>query len=123
MAKLSKFQRHEYFARKILPKIPKMLTVEGKQCQILIERRSRDSIISIVKNGEEIVLASGKDLCEMGDKFLKVYAECQDFTARKAKESQLRNGTFPKKGYYSPNLQKGAKYQFKPGHKPVKLPF
>ena len=49
--------------------------------------------------------------------------ECQDFTARKAKESHLRNGTFPKKGYYSPNLQKGAKYQFKPGHKPVKLPF
>lgn len=41
--------------------------------------------------------------------------ECQAHTAKKAKESHLRNGTYPAKGYYSPNLQKGAKYQFKPG--------
>lgn len=40
--------------------------------------------------------------------------ECQAFTAKKARESHLRNGTYPPKGYYSPNLQKGEKYQFKP---------
>lgn len=48
--------------------------------------------------------------------------ECQAHTAKKAYESHVKNGTFPKKGYYSPNLQKGEQYQFKPGHKPVKLP-
>lgn len=40
--------------------------------------------------------------------------ECQAHTARKAKESHLRNGTYPAKGWYSPNLRKGEKYQFKP---------
>lgn len=40
--------------------------------------------------------------------------ECQAHTARKAKESHLRNGTYPAKGYYSPNLRKGEVYQFKP---------
>lgn len=40
--------------------------------------------------------------------------ECQAHTAKKAKESHLRNGTYPAKGWYSPNLQKGEKYQFKP---------
>lgn len=33
--------------------------------------------------------------------------ECQAHTAKKAKESHLRNGTYPAKGWYSPNLQKG----------------
>lgn len=49
--------------------------------------------------------------------------ECQANTARKAKESHLKNGTFPPKGYYSPNLQKGKPYQFKPGQTYVKPPF
>lgn len=40
--------------------------------------------------------------------------ECQAHTSKKAKESHLKNGTYPAKGYYSPNLQKGEKYQFKP---------
>lgn len=43
--------------------------------------------------------------------------ECQAHTSKKARESHLKNGTYPAKGYYSPNLQKGAKYQFKPGVK------
>lgn len=42
--------------------------------------------------------------------------ECQAHTAKKAKESHLRNGTYPAKGWYSPNLQKGKIYQFKPNH-------
>lgn len=54
------------------------------------------------------------------EQFMK---ECQAHTSKRAKESHLKNGTYPAKGYYSPNLQKGAQYQFKPGHKPVKLPF
>ncbi len=33
--------------------------------------------------------------------------ESQAYTSRKAKESHLRNGTYPAKGYYSPNLRKG----------------
>ncbi len=41
--------------------------------------------------------------------------ECQAHTAKKARESHLKNGTYPAKGYYSPNLQKGKQYQFKPG--------
>lgn len=40
--------------------------------------------------------------------------ECQAHTARKAKESHERNGTYPAKGWYSPNLRKGERYQFKP---------
>lgn len=41
--------------------------------------------------------------------------ECQAHTSKCAQESHRRNGTYPAKGYYSPNLQKGAQYQFKPG--------
>ncbi len=40
-----------------------------------------------------------------------------------ARQTALRNGSYPPKGYYSPNLQKGEAYRFKPGHKPVKPPF
>ncbi|MBD5309057.1 MAG: hypothetical protein HDS10_01290 [Bacteroides sp.] len=40
--------------------------------------------------------------------------ECQALAARKAKESHLRNGTYPQKGVYTANLQKGRAYQFKP---------
>lgn len=46
---------------------------------------------------------------EKSPEFIK---ECQAHTAKKAKESHLKNGTYPPKGWYSPNLQKGEKYQF-----------
>lgn len=39
--------------------------------------------------------------------------EAQLHAAKKAKESHLRNGTYPPKGWYSPNLQKGKEWQFK----------
>lgn len=42
--------------------------------------------------------------------------ESQSFTARKAKESHLRNGTYPPKGVVNENLAKGAEHRFKPGH-------
>lgn len=42
--------------------------------------------------------------------------ECQAFSAKKAKESHLKNGTFPPRGVVTENLAKGAKYRFKPGH-------
>ena len=48
------------------------------------------------------------------EKTAQFMRECQAFTARKARESHIKNGTYPKKGYYSPNLQKGKQYQFKP---------
>ncbi|ROT10026.1 hypothetical protein EEL33_01140 [Muribaculaceae bacterium Isolate-037 (Harlan)] len=32
--------------------------------------------------------------------------DSQAFASRKAQESHIRNGTYPAKGYYSPNLQK-----------------
>lgn len=48
------------------------------------------------------------------DQFMR---ECQVHTSKKAQESHIKNGTYPAKGYYSPNLQKGAQYQFKPGVK------
>lgn len=38
--------------------------------------------------------------------------EAQAYTAKKARDSHLRNGTYPPRGYYSPNLQKGKPYQF-----------
>lgn len=41
-------------------------------------------------------------------------AECQAYTAKKAQESHRKNGTYPPKGVYTPNLRKGEKYQFKP---------
>lgn len=47
---------------------------------------------------------------EKSPEFMK---ECQAHTAKKAKESHLKNGTYPAKGWYSPNLQKGEKYQFR----------
>lgn len=40
--------------------------------------------------------------------------EAQAHAAKRAKESHLRNGTYPPKGWYSPNLQKGQQYRFKP---------
>lgn len=40
--------------------------------------------------------------------------ECQAFTARKAKESHLANGTYPPKGFIIPG---GEMFRFKPGHK------
>lgn len=43
--------------------------------------------------------------------------ESQAFAARRAKESHLRNGTYPPKGYFSPNLMKGIPHQFKPGRR------
>ncbi len=46
--------------------------------------------------------------------------ECQAHTSKRAQESHIRNGTYPAKGYYSPNLQKGKPYQFQTGHKPIK---
>lgn len=49
--------------------------------------------------------------------------ECQLHTAKRAKESHIRNGTYPAKGYYSPNLQKGEAFQFKKGHQRIKPPF
>lgn len=39
--------------------------------------------------------------------------EAQAHAARRARESHLRNGTYPPKGWYSPNLQKGQQYRFK----------
>lgn len=54
------------------------------------------------------------------EQFMK---ECQAHTSKKAKESHLKNGTYPAKGYYSPNLQKGEAYQFKPGRKVIRKPF
>ena len=39
--------------------------------------------------------------------------EAQAHAAKRAKESHLRNGTYPPKGWYSPNLQKGQQYRFK----------
>lgn len=50
------------------------------------------------------------------EQFMK---ECQAHTSKRAQESHLKNGTYPAKGYYSPNLQKGREYQFKPGHKTI----
>lgn len=38
--------------------------------------------------------------------------EAQAHAARRARESHLRNGTYPPKGWYSPNLQKGVAHRF-----------
>lgn len=40
--------------------------------------------------------------------------DCQRYTAKKAKQSHLKNGTYPPKGFIIPNSEK---YRFKPGHK------
>lgn len=40
--------------------------------------------------------------------------EAQAHAVKRARESHLRNGTYPPKGWYSPNLQKGQQYRFKP---------
>lgn len=44
------------------------------------------------------------------EQFMK---EAQAHTARRARESHIKNGTYPPKDYYSPNLQKGEPYRFK----------
>lgn len=44
-------------------------------------------------------------------------ADCQRYSAAKAKQSHLANGTYPPKGVVTDNLQKGAPFRFKPGHK------
>lgn len=53
------------------------------------------------------------------DKTPEFMKECQAVTARLAKESQLRNGTYNPKGVVPENLKKGVAYQFKPGHIPT----
>lgn len=68
---------------------------------------------SVVRQGRRLGLRKT-------DQFMR---ECQAHTSKRAKESHLKNGTYPAKGFYSPNLQKGEAYQFKPGHKPIKPPF
>lgn len=40
--------------------------------------------------------------------------ECQAVTARLAKESHLRNGTYPPKGVVNENIAKGAPFRFTP---------
>lgn len=42
--------------------------------------------------------------------------DCQRYTAQKAKESHLANGTYPPKGIVNENLKKGEAFRFKPGH-------
>lgn len=52
--------------------------------------------------------------CAMGlQKTAQFMREAQAHAARRARESHLRNGTYPPKGWYSPNLQKGQQYRFK----------
>ena len=52
--------------------------------------------------------------CAMGlQKPAQFMREAQAHAARRARESHLRNGTYPPKGWYSPNLQKGQQYRFK----------
>lgn len=46
--------------------------------------------------------------------------DCQAFTARKARESHIKNGTYPPKGEPHPNFAGSEKYRFQPGHKPIK---
>lgn len=51
--------------------------------------------------------------CAMGlQKTAQFMREAQAHAARRARESHLRNGTYPPKGWYSPNLQKGAAHRF-----------
>lgn len=57
---------------------------------------------TIVRRAHKLGLSKSKE-------FMR---EAQRFSARKAYESHKRNGTFPAKGWYSPNLQKGEAYQF-----------
>jgi hypothetical protein len=47
--------------------------------------------------------------------------ECQRAAAHAAKASHIANGTYPPKGYYGPNLQKGETYKFKQHNKLEKL--
>ena len=56
-----------------------------------------------------VVRIARKMRLEKTQEFMK---ECQAHTSKKAKESHLKNGTYPPKGWYSPNLQKGERYQF-----------
>lgn len=46
--------------------------------------------------------------------------DSQAFSARKAKESHVRNGTYPPKGVMHPNFAGSEIYRFKPGNKPIR---
>lgn len=80
---------------------------------ILCAMRLGISLRSVIRIARQMGLEKTKQ-------FMK---ECQAHANKKSVESNLKNGTFPPKGYYSPNLQKGKPYQFKPGHRPIKPPF
>lgn len=47
------------------------------------------------------------------EKTAEFMRECQAFTTRMAKESNIRNGTYPPKGVVNANLAKGERYRFK----------
>lgn len=56
---------------------------------------------------------------ELGvEKTAQFMKETQAFTARKAKESHLANGTYPPKGVVNQNIAKGEAFRFQPGHSP-----
>ena len=48
------------------------------------------------------------------EKTAEFMRQTQAVTARKARESHLRNGTYPPKGVVNANLEKGAAFRFKP---------
>lgn len=50
------------------------------------------------------------------EKTAQFMKEAQAYTAKKAKESHLKNNTYPPKGVVNENLKKGAAYRFQPGH-------
>ena len=55
------------------------------------------------------------------EKTAEFMADCQRYTAKKAKESHLANGTYPPKGIVNENLKKGEAFRFKPGHASSKI--
>ncbi len=83
----------------------------AEQLSPYIDRHLRHDIGNIAQNGGKVCPPYGA--CE-NSAFMR---ECQAYTSKRAKESHIKNGTYPAKGYYSPNLQKGAQYQFQTGVK------
>lgn len=53
------------------------------------------------------------------EKTAQFMKECQAFTSLKAKESHLRNGTYPPKGFIIPGSEQ---YRFKPRHSSTRNP-
>lgn len=105
-------------SRRTNRKCEKKLTPEQKAMLRREYPHIRTSVLAAMMGlGTRTVVRRARELgLEKSPEFMR---ECQRFSAKRAKESHLKNGTYNPRGVVPENFKKGEAYQFKPGHAPT----